>query len=98
MMDRGASCASPAACQPSLPTSKASVEFQGRGWFSSNIQVGRTGANFIIGCHDGSVVNGSGQAMGADFYADIDNRRHGDRARSRDSKFNDDDEAAIQTL
>ncbi|MFG0334074.1 MAG: hypothetical protein ACF8TS_11985, partial [Maioricimonas sp. JB049] len=55
---------------PNEHTPVAAVEFRNTG--SANDRVVEPGGNFLIATHDGSVVNGSGQNIGADFYADFD--------------------------
>ena len=44
---------------------------------SRTLQVG-PGENFLIGCHDGTVVNGGGQAIGSEFYINYEVPTAGD--------------------
>lgn len=45
---------------------------------SNNFRVIPPGANFLIACHDGSVVNGAGQQVGSELYVNIDTDQDND--------------------
>jgi hypothetical protein len=39
---------------------------------SGNAKAIGAGENFVIGCHDGTVVNGNGEKIGSDFYVNVE--------------------------
>lgn len=51
------------------------VHFKSNGGTTKTIGPGET---FVIGCHDGTVVNGAGQSIGSDFYVNIETDNNSD--------------------